>query len=108
VKFTIIGQHESLNLIGLFAVTAMMVCYALEGHSPMVHPGFCRCLPLGSTYGFLTCEGFPDGQCGSTLFAFWSPITIRKAEEPTDPRARRPEPDKLQVPLVAEEAVVSK
>ena len=44
---------DSLSLFGLFAVTAMLVTYALEARSPLYVLGFaCACL-LGSIYGFL-------------------------------------------------------
>ncbi len=37
---------------GLFAVSAMLICYALES-AALVHPGFCLLLRIGSVYGFL-------------------------------------------------------
>jgi hypothetical protein len=33
---------DMLTILGLFAVTAMLVFYALEGSEPMVHCGVCR------------------------------------------------------------------
>jgi hypothetical protein len=44
---------ESLNLFGLFAVTAMLVTYALEDRSPRFILGFGGACALGSIYGFL-------------------------------------------------------
>lgn len=41
------------NIFGLFAVTAMVVCYALEKRSPWFILGFAASCVLGSVYGFL-------------------------------------------------------
>jgi len=37
----------------LFAVSAMLICYALEAGSPWFIPAFSVSCALGSTYGFL-------------------------------------------------------
>ena len=42
-----------LTLFGLFAVTAMLVCYAFEARSPWFILGFAFACWLGSVYGFL-------------------------------------------------------
>jgi len=42
-----------LSIFGLFAVTAMLVCYALEARSPWWTLGFAGACLLGSIYGFL-------------------------------------------------------
>lgn len=42
-----------LTAFGLFAVTAMLVCYALEKRSPWFILGFALACVLGSAYGFL-------------------------------------------------------
>ena len=42
-----------LTLFGLFAVTAMLVCYAMEERSPWWVLGFAFSCALGSVYGFL-------------------------------------------------------
>ena len=42
-----------LTLFGLFAVTAMLVCYALEARSRWWILGFAGACALGSIYGFL-------------------------------------------------------
>ena len=42
-----------LTLFGLFAVTAMLVMYALEKRSPWYILGFAVACVLGSVYGFL-------------------------------------------------------
>lgn len=44
---------DGLTLFGLFAVTAMLVCYALEEKSPHFILGFAAACALGSVYGFL-------------------------------------------------------
>ena len=42
-----------LSAFGLFAVTAMLVCYALEARSHWFVFGFAVACCLGSVYGFL-------------------------------------------------------
>jgi phosphatidylglycerophosphate synthase len=42
-----------LTIFGLFAVTAMLVCYALEKRSHWFVLGFALACVLGSLYGFL-------------------------------------------------------
>ena len=42
-----------LTIFGLFAVTAMLVCYALEKRSHWFILGFALACMLGSLYGFL-------------------------------------------------------
>jgi len=42
-----------LTLFGLFAVTAMLVCYALEKRSRWFILGFALACLMGSLYGFL-------------------------------------------------------
>jgi hypothetical protein len=44
---------DPLAGFGLFAVTAMLVCYALERRSPWFILGFAAACALGSVYGFL-------------------------------------------------------
>jgi len=44
---------DPLTLFGLFAVTAMLVCYALEDYSRWFVLGFAVSCALGSVYGFL-------------------------------------------------------
>src|SRR5262249_32617306 len=43
----------ALSAVALFAVTAMVVCYALEQRSPWFTLGFAAACALGSLYGFL-------------------------------------------------------
>ena len=44
---------DRLTLFGLFAVTAMLLCYALEDRSRWFVLGFAVACALGSIYGFL-------------------------------------------------------
>lgn len=44
---------DALALFGLFAVTAMLVFYALEDRSPLFILAFAGACALGSIYGFL-------------------------------------------------------
>src|SRR5690348_9105263 len=47
------GNVTRLQLFGLLAVTAMMVCYAFEGRSRWFILAFAGSCALGSIYGFL-------------------------------------------------------
>ena len=44
---------DKLTLFGLFAVVAMLVCYALEDRSPWFILAFAGACVLASAYGFL-------------------------------------------------------
>ena len=44
---------DALTLFGLFAVSAMLACYALEPRSPWFVLGFAASCAGGSAYGFL-------------------------------------------------------
>jgi hypothetical protein len=44
---------DGLTLFGLFAVTTMLVCYALEDRSHWFIFAFAAACALGSAYGFL-------------------------------------------------------
>jgi hypothetical protein len=44
---------DGLTAFGLFAVTAMQICYALEDRSAWFVLGFAGACALGSAYGFL-------------------------------------------------------
>jgi hypothetical protein len=44
---------DALTAFGLIAVTAMLVCYALEPRSPWWTLGFAGACLAGSAYGFL-------------------------------------------------------
>jgi hypothetical protein len=47
------GNMDRLTLFGLFAVTAMLLCYALESRSRWFILAFAASCVLGSAYGFL-------------------------------------------------------
>jgi hypothetical protein len=60
-----------LTLFGLFAVTAMVVCYAYENRSPGFILAFAGACVLGSIYGFLQ-GAWPFG----AVELVWSGIAI--------------------------------
>ena len=62
-----------LNLFGLFAVTAMLVCYALEKRSPWFSLAFAGACALGSLYGFLQ-GAWPFG----LVEAAWTGVALRR------------------------------
>ena len=62
-----------LSLFGLFAVTAMMVCYALERKSPWFVLAFAAACALGSVYGFLQ-GAWPFG----IVEAVWAVVAARR------------------------------
>lgn len=64
---------DSLTLFGLFAVTAMLVCYALEDRSPWFVLGFAGACALGSAYGFLQ-GAWPFG----VVEAAWAIVALRR------------------------------
>jgi hypothetical protein len=64
---------DSLTLFGLFAVTVMLVCYALEKRSPWFVLGFAAACALGSVYGFLQ-GAWPFG----LVEAVWSLVALRR------------------------------
>lgn len=63
----------ALNLFGLFAVTIMVVCYALEKRHAMFILAFAGSCLLASAYGFLQ-GAWPFG----LVEAVWSVIAIRR------------------------------
>jgi hypothetical protein len=62
-----------LSTFGLFAVTAMLVCYALESRSPWFILAFAVACALGSAYGFLQ-GAWPFG----LVEAVWSLVAARR------------------------------
>jgi len=64
---------DGLTIFGLFAVTAMVVCYALEKRSPWYILAFAGACALGSVYGFLQ-GAWPFG----LVEAVWTIIAIRR------------------------------
>jgi hypothetical protein len=64
---------DRLTLFGLFAVTAMLVCYAYEKRSPRFILGFAVACAFGSIYGFLQ-GAWPFG----LVEAIWSLVALRR------------------------------
>jgi hypothetical protein len=64
---------SALTLFGLFAVTLMLVCYALESRSTWFILAFAFSCALGSTYGFLQ-GAWPFG----LVEAIWSVVALRR------------------------------
>jgi hypothetical protein len=62
-----------LSLFGFFAVTVMVVCYALEGRHPRFVLAFAISCVLASIYGFLQ-GAWPFGM----VEALWSVIAVRR------------------------------
>jgi hypothetical protein len=62
-----------LSAFGLFAVTAMLVFYALEKRSPWFVLAFALACVLGSAYGFLQ-GAWPFG----LVEGVWSWVALRK------------------------------
>lgn len=64
---------DRLTLFGLFAVTAMLVCYALEDRNRGFILAFAVACGLGSAYGFLQ-GAWPFG----IVEAVWSVVAVRR------------------------------
>jgi hypothetical protein len=64
---------DALTLFGLFAVTLMLVTYALETSSPWYILAFAGACVLGSAYGFLQ-GAWPFG----LVEAVWAMVALRR------------------------------
>ncbi|MSV35152.1 MAG: hypothetical protein EXQ47_06070 [Bryobacterales bacterium] len=64
---------DALSLFGLFAVTLMLVTYALENRSPWYVLAFAGACLLGSVYGFRQ-GAWPFGM----VEAVWSVVAARR------------------------------
>ncbi|MEP7027040.1 MAG: hypothetical protein ABI960_00455 [Candidatus Eisenbacteria bacterium] len=62
-----------LDIFGLFAVTAMLRCHALEARGSRFILAFAGACLLASAYGFLQ-RGWPFGQ----VEAIWSVLAVRR------------------------------
>jgi hypothetical protein len=62
-----------LTGFGLFSVSAMLICYALEDHSSWYILAFAGACALGSLYGFLQ-GAWPFG----LVEAVWSLVALRR------------------------------
>jgi hypothetical protein len=64
---------DRLTLFGLFAVSAMLICYALEGRSHWFVIAFAGACLLASAYGFLQ-GAWPFG----LIEAVWAVIAAQR------------------------------
>ena len=64
---------DALTAFGFFAVTAMMICYALEQKNHGYTLGFAVACGLGSVYGFMQ-GAWPFG----VVEAVWMLVALRK------------------------------
>jgi hypothetical protein len=64
---------SALTLFGLFAVAAMLVCYAVEERSTWFTLAFAAACALGLLYGFLQ-GAWPFG----AVEAVWSAVAVRR------------------------------
>ena len=64
---------DALTAFGLFAVTMMLLCYALEERSPWFILAFAVACALGSIYGFLQ-GAWPFG----FVEAIWAIVAVRR------------------------------
>jgi hypothetical protein len=71
---------SALSAFGLFAVTAMLVSYALEDRSPWFILAFAVSCALGSAYGFLQ-GAWPFG----VVEAIWALVAVRRWRLKNDP-----------------------
>jgi hypothetical protein len=72
---------DATTAFGLFAVTAMLLCYAMEDRSPWFVLAFAGACGLGSLYGFLQ-GAWPFG----VVEAIWAGVALRRWSRirPTD------------------------
>jgi hypothetical protein len=64
---------DALTAFGLFAVTAMLVTYALESRHPVFILAFAGACAMGSAYGFLQ-GAWPFG----LVEAIWALVALRR------------------------------
>jgi hypothetical protein len=64
---------DALTAFGLIAVSAMLICYAMEARSPWWTLAFAAACALGSAYGFLQ-GAWPFG----LVEAVWAVVAARK------------------------------
>jgi hypothetical protein len=64
---------DALTLFGLFAVSAMLIFYALEPRGAIYILGFAAACALGSAYGFLQ-GAWPFG----LVEGVWSLVALRR------------------------------
>jgi hypothetical protein len=66
-------SFDALTLVGLFSLTAMLVCYVLEDRSPNYVLGFAACCALAAVYGFLQ-GAWPFG----AVEVIWTVVALRR------------------------------
>ena len=64
---------DALTAFGLVAVSAMLICYAMEARSPWWTLAFAGSCALGSAYGFAQ-GAWPFG----LVEAVWAAVALRK------------------------------
>ncbi len=64
---------DLLTVFGLFAVSAMLICYAMERRSRWWILGFALACWLGSAYGFLQ-GAWPFG----VVEAIWGAVAVKR------------------------------
>ncbi len=64
---------DGLTIFGLVAVSAMLLCYAMENRSPWWVLGFALSCVAGSAYGFLQ-GAWPFG----LVEGVWSLVSVRR------------------------------
>ncbi len=72
---------SALSAFGLFAVTAMLVCYALEPRGARFTLAFAGACALGSLYGFLQ-GAWPFG----LVEAVWALVALRRWRKACPPQ----------------------
>jgi hypothetical protein len=70
---------DGLTLFGLFAVAAMLACYAFEDHSHWFVLGFALACALASAYGFVQ-GAWPFG----VVEAIWCVVALRRWRKRVD------------------------
>ena len=73
VGLTYLSWMDALTAFGLFAVTAMLLCYAFEARSRWFILAFAGACALGSVYGFLQ-GAWPFG----LVEGIWGFVAIRR------------------------------
>jgi hypothetical protein len=72
-QYAVRWAMDRLTLFGLFAVTAMLVTYALESQNHWFILAFAAACVLGSVYGFLQ-GAWPFG----VVEAIWAMVAMRR------------------------------
>ena len=78
------NEMNMLTLFGLFAVTAMLVTYALENRSPWFVLAFAASCALASVYGFLQ-GAWPFG----LVEAVWAAVAVHRWQRRIHPVPER-------------------